>query len=214
MRKCLGALAMALLAAVPAGAGTTKSKTSLAPLQQDCRQIYACLSGTCVGTGATCAVDADCTACSIQLEQCGSNADCGYGLVSPSSSVQITGTGQVKISAKGVKGPGGVPVTTDGIAGTADDYIVQVSTLGFPANTTLFLKLDLDQGNGKLTADISGQFAAADAALIPVVSLRRPPLVPADCPGTNSPADLASRGNDIDCDSGATIAVGGLTSGF
>lgn len=214
MRTILMALAMTLLA-VPALAGGTKLKQSLVPFTQTCSNTAVCSSGNCSNTGLSCTTDSDCNVCSLSSSvSCVVDADCNVGAPSPKSSVQLTGTGRARISVKGVHDAAGLPLTSDGTIGSADDFIVYVF-LAAPSgpSTGFFVKLDFANGNGKADVDFSGLLPAAGTPFIPEIALATPPLDPAACPGTNSAADLAARSNDPDCGTGRLLGLGGIRTG-
>ena len=169
-------------------------------------------SGThCLNAAGTCSVD----------------ADCNVGTLSAKSSFQFDGKHMVlKGTIKGATDASGTPLQTDGIAGTADDYILEldgnrrdyVETLcpvpGCP-ETLVVAKVDFKKGKAKVALDISSLIPAAlngNPFRIRGGSLRLPPPTPASCPGDNSAAGLMMRG-DSDCTTGAVLGMGGFVVG-
>lgn len=209
MRTVLSAL-LATLVAGPAFAGVTKFSTTIVPLPNTCDQTPACISGTCSSGLGACAADADCHVCTATGDHCSGDSDCSTPVVSPASKAQVLGTGVVKVSVRGVTGPGGTPVTTDGIPGSSDDYVVDVQLANLAGKPKrIFVKMDLEDGKGTATADGSGVLPPEGTPMIPFLELLGPPTDPSSCPGTNAPEDVVARttGN---CATGRSIGSGGL----
>lgn len=144
---------------------------------------------------------------------CTIDADCDRGSVSPKSSAKVTRAGVLLVRLRGVRGPGpgGALITTDGILGSDDDFVVIANLadaspdrgtlrLGYPP---FIFKTDLTNGAANLAIDLLALGAQlGDHALLSDVALWTPPGVPANCPGDNSPAAILARQGDGDCDLG------------
>lgn len=212
MKTMLIATIVALLA-TPAWAGGTSVKGTLVPFSQPCDTGNACQTGHCTEGGASCATNSDCNICGVgSLLPCATNADCFRGTLSPKSKLQLSGNGQLKITLKGVTDSAGTPVTTDGVVGTADDYIVLVQLYG-GAIATPTVKVDFKNGKGKVTADLSSMITGPTPVIVGLAFVYTAPSVPANCPGTNSPTDITARIGDNDCGTGLWIGVMGVLPG-
>ncbi len=158
---------------------------------------------------------------------CTVNAQCNVGALSSGSTFQLDGKKLVvKASLSGVTDAGGLPVDTDGVSGTADDYILEIDLsdmdyadvlcpIGGCSNAFLAVKVDLKKGKGKVNVDFSSLLDASfDGRALRVLggSLRVPPKHPANCPGDNSPAGLALRAGDglSECFTGGVVGMGGI----
>jgi hypothetical protein len=156
---------------------------------------------------------------------CAGNAQCNVGSLSPKSLLTLDGkTLVVKLNVTGATDAAGNPLETDGIAGTADDYVLELDLsvadylevlcpISGCSPAFAALKVDFKQGRARLTANLSSLFPmGADGRPLRVLggSLRRPPSNPADCPGDNSPAGLASRTDFSGCFDGAIVGMAGI----
>ncbi len=113
-------------------------------------------TNTCVGTGAPCTMNSDCPRfCpGVSPKPCATDNDCSAGSLSATKSkVTLDSRGMLKVVVGGVTDRFGVPVTTDGIPGTPDDYIVNLVTLFSPNQINLILKMDIKNGTGQLALD-------------------------------------------------------------
>jgi hypothetical protein len=169
------------------------------------------VKGPVVDTPALCREDGN---CAFVGGFCSTNADCDHGRIVGKSTASIRGDGTLKLKLNGVADLAGVPVTTDGVLGTADDYIAYVPVLSYSGSwfSDAQIKLDLNAGKVAGTYDISGVMppAGAEVALTTVLLLT-PPTNMANCPGGNSAEDIAARANDPDCRDGDFFAVQGVT---
>jgi hypothetical protein len=105
-------------------------------------------------------------------------------------------------------------VTSDGVVGSADDYILFLSLNNVDGNSAFpTVKVDFKNGKAKVAADLSAYIIGEGPILVGFAALLTPPDVPAACPGTNSPADLLARQGDEDCGTGLAVAVMGLLPG-
>jgi hypothetical protein len=182
--------ALVLLIAVPAWAGKTSVRSNLVTI------VPTCITGTCL----------------LSAQSCTTNADCSEGSISPKSKVSISGSGRVKITIASLLDAAGMPVTTDGVVNTADDYIAAIVLQTYEGyEFGAFLKLDAKNGKSKLNADLASMLPPAGDSTIYGMWIFTPPAVPADCPGTNDPADVAARSSDMDCYSGSRIFTMGLS---
>jgi len=160
---------------------------------------------------------------------CTTDADCNVGSLSAKSSLQFDGKHLVlKGSIKGATDRFGAPLQTDGIAGTPDDYILELDgnrrdytdilclAPGCP-EAMVVAKVDFKKGKAKVAVDISPIIPSAlngSPFRIRGGSLRLPPKVPAGCPGDNSAAGLMMRSDDIQgCVTGAVLGMGGFVAG-
>lgn len=158
---------------------------------------------------------------------CTTNPQCDIGALSSGSTFQLDGKKLVvKAAVSGVTDTAGIPVTTDGVPGTGDDYILEidVSDLDYAdvlcpisgcETGFLALKVELKKGKGKLNVDFSSLVGAnLDGRPLRVLggSLRVPPKHPSDCPGDNSPSGLAARAGDglAACFTGGIVGMGGI----
>ncbi|HXC53014.1 MAG TPA: hypothetical protein VN634_19160 [Candidatus Limnocylindrales bacterium] len=212
--KIILAAALAALFASPAWAGGTSIKGSLVSAAFSCDTANPCQSGNCLEGGASCSTNSDCNICGAgSLEHCDTNADCIRGTVSPKSKVQISGNGRFKASLTGVTGADGQLLTTDGVLGSADDYLVVAIFVGYDVYAVPVMKIDFKGGKGKVDVDLGNVITGDSPINVMSVILFTPPDVPADCPGTNSPEDLSARLNDADCANGLPLAIMGLLPG-
>ena len=123
--------------------------------------------------------------------------------------------------------PSGAPLQTDGIAGTTDDYILELDANrrdytdilcpvpGCP-EALVVAKVDFKKGKAKVALDISSILPAALNGMpvrIRGGSLRLPPTTPAVCPGDNSAAGLMMRPEPEGCVTGAVLGMGGFVIG-
>ncbi len=214
MKNVLIAMIITLLTS-PAWAGGTSVRGTLVTASQRCDFNNPCEAGFCQEGGASCGTNADCNICGAgSLLPCDSDADCFRGGVSPKSKLQLSGSGQLKGSLSGVVDSNGAAVTTDGIVGSADDYLLILFLNNVDGNTAFpSVKVDFKNGKAKVAADLSGYMVGDGPILVSFAALFTPPNVPAACPGTNSPADLLAREGDEDCGTGLTVAVMGLMPG-
>jgi hypothetical protein len=156
---------------------------------------------------------------------CSGNAQCNMGSLSPKSLLTLDGkTLVVKLNVTGATDSAGNPLETDGIAGTADDYILELDLsvadyvevlcpISGCSPAFAALKVDFKKGRARLTANLSSLFPmGADGRPLRVLggSLRRPPSNPTDCPGDNSAAGLASRTDFSGCFDGAIVGMAGI----
>ena len=206
-RRHLRRLVFALLVLPAAALAGSGFRMTIVPVPPKCDL------GECLNGGGSCSID----------------ADCNGGTLSAKSSLQFDGKHLVlKASIKGATDRFGAPLQTDGIAGTADDYILELDgnrrdytdilcvAPGCP-EAMVVGKVDFKKGKAKVVVDIS--------TFIPSVlngspfrlrggSLRLPPRVPADCPGDNSAAGLTMRSGDVrNCVTGAVLGMGGFVAG-
>ena len=214
MKNVLIATMIALLTS-PAWAGGTSIRGTLVSAAQRCDFTNVCQTGSCQEGGASCGTNSDCNICGAgSLLPCDSDADCFRGAVSPKSKVQLSGSGELKGSLIGVVDSNGAAVTTDGVVGSADDYILFFSLNNVDGNTAFpSVKVDFKNGKAKVAADLSAYMIGDGPILVSFAALFTPPNVPAACPGTNSPADLSAREGDADCGTGLPVAVMGLLPG-
>jgi hypothetical protein len=159
---------------------------------------------------------------------CDSDDDCTAGSVDPRSKFSFGGRkGIVKASFRGVTDAAGALVTTDGLEGTADDYVLIVrftdcyyddfvlcdqSTL----DRGVALKVELTNGKGKLKVDLGpvlANYLGERSLRVRGAELRMPPTNPlATCPGDNSEMALTMRSYD-GCVSEAMIGMAGILNG-
>lgn len=214
MKNVLIATMITLLTS-PAWAGGTSVRGSLVTASQRCDFNNPCEAGSCQEGGASCGTNSDCNICGAgSLLPCDSDADCFAGGVSPKSKLQVSGSGEVKGSLSGVVDGSGAAVTTDGVVGSADDYILFFSISNFNG-TTVFptVKVDFKKGKAKVAADLSAYIVGDGPIVVGFAALFTPPNVPAACPGANSAADVMAREGDPDCGTGLVIAAMGLLPG-
>jgi hypothetical protein len=199
-------LAPLLLLPAAAWAGGTSVRMTLVPVPAVCGTGAVCRNGT----PGVCTVDADCNA----------------GALAPKSKLSLGGKKlQVKVSLVGVTDASGALVTTDGVAGSPDDYILTLHAticdwadlLGCSASEILTggvaLKVDLVKGKAKLKVDLSGLLGGQPDGLalgIHGAQLQLPPTNPGACPGDNSPTGLSARPNPTACETGALVGLGGI----
>lgn len=166
--------------------------------------------------------------CLNEAGSCSTDADCNVGTLSAKSSLQFDGKHLVlKAAIKGATDSAGVPLQTDGIAGTPDDYILELDANrrdytdilcplpGCP-DALVVAKVDFKKGKAKVALDISSLFPAVlDGSPVRIRggSLRLPPTTPAVCPGDNSAAGLMMRPEPQGCITGAVIGMGGFVIG-
>jgi hypothetical protein len=158
---------------------------------------------------------------------CSTDANCNVGTVSAKSSFQFDGKHLVlKVAIKGATDSSGTPLQTDGVAGTPDDYILELDAnrrdytdilCPLPGCPEAFVvaKVDFKKGKAKVALDISSLLPAAfngSPVRIRGGSLRLPPTTPASCPGDNSATGLMMR-VDSDCTTGAVLGMGGFVVG-
>ena len=198
----------AVLLATGAYAGT-KFQMNIVPTASDCF-----IGGNCLNVSSSCSDP-------------GGNSDCVLGTLSPKSMVKLDGKRHLKGTVKGVTDNTGALMTT-GPAETATDNLVLKLSLtnclgavdsGSPCNsstptTSVYLKVVLTNGKGKLKVDLStvaGLGAAGAPIAVSGVSVLGAPGNPGDCPGTNSATDVATRLNDATCESSSVVrGVGGV----
>ena len=120
---------------------------------------------------------------------CTIDADCNVGTLSAKSSFQFDGKHPLKATIKGATGPSGAPLQTDGIAGTTDDYILELDANrrdytdilcpvpGCP-EALVVAKVDFKKGKAKVALDISSILPAAPNGM-PVPDPRRQSAPPA-----------------------------------
>ena len=204
LRRYLPPLVLALLVSTAAAVAGTSFRMSIVPLPPRCGRAQ-CLNGA-----GACTVD----------------ADCNVGTLKPTSAFQFTGKHLVmKASITGATDASGNPLQTDGIPGTADDYILELDAnrresvdelcpLSGCPEALAVAKVDFKKGKAKVTLDLSLLPAAPDgnAFRLRGGSLRLPPANPADCPGDNTAAGLMMRARS-DCVGGAVLGMGGFVVG-
>lgn len=183
MQRTLSVLAM-LLTAVHAEAAGTSVRGNIVPI------VDVCLVTNCDFTG----------------DPCSSNSDCYVGEVSPSSKFSLSGAGRLKVSVANIVDGAG----NDG----SGDYIFYAEISGSSVSTSrLMVKIPVVEGRGKVDIDVNTLLGPNGLARIVQARVHAPPDVPADCPGDNSTAALASRANDFDCTTGATVGQAAVVSG-
>ncbi|HXC52277.1 MAG TPA: hypothetical protein VN634_15440 [Candidatus Limnocylindrales bacterium] len=188
---------------------SAKYKISLTAPDQTC-EAGECNAGSCVANSDSCTTNSDCNRCSFSATICATNADCGFA-ISPTSKIQVASSGKTKVSIKGMLASDGTPITTDGTVGTSDDYLVFIVADLFGAGqSATSLKLELKDGKGKISADLSEWFSPAFESGLLFVFVVTPPPAPSTCPGTNSAADIAARAEDAGCDDGYAVGIGGI----
>ncbi len=199
------ALATAIAVAAPAAAGQKVSGT-LAPVPADCN----------TGPGF----------CKNGLNQ--SFGDCGFdnslctGGTTAKSKLSISDKLILKASVKGLRDNDGNLVTTNP-ASILDDHIIKLGMIrclvdnGVPTNCVatvdIYVKLDLINGNGSVTADLSQVFAgdpSGSTFTLTSASVRSSASDPFSCTGGNSAAEIAARSNNSNCDSAMPYAVFGV----
>jgi hypothetical protein len=206
VNRSLRFLAPLLLLPTLAWAGGTGVRMTLVPVPAVC------------GSGATCR-NGKPGACTVDV-------DCDVGMLAPRSKLSFSGKKlKVTASLSGVTDASGALVTTDGVSGSSDDYILTMhaticdwaDVLGCTPTEILTggvsLKVDLGKGKGKLKVDLSGLLSGLPDGLALAVhgaELRLPPTNPASCPGDNSSAGLSSRVNVAACQTGALVGMGGF----
>jgi len=182
------------VAATPGFAGT-KISGSLTPVPADCNTGPGFCKNGLAGPPGDCGFD---------------NSLCtGATTMKGKLSLKDKGTA-LKVSVAKLTDNNGDLVTTDPLD-PLDDHILTVSfdrclaDNGVPSNCghprNVYVKLDLKSGKGKATVDLS--LALADPALTTIgfvgASLSAISQNIANCPGTNSAADVAARVDDSDC---------------
>ena len=177
----------------------------------------ACSAGTCLnGHAGTCTVDNDCKF------TCTTDADCNVGTVSASSKLSFDGKLNLKGVLKGITDSTGAPVTTDLTPGTADDRVVKLCFIPFingaqGPNVCTYLKVEVKKGTAKLAVNGStvpglSMCPLGHCALMVsgggLYSKVDDPVN--DCPGDNSGAAIATRLNDLTCESGGFLGINGF----
>jgi hypothetical protein len=167
-----------LLVAGAASAGSS-IKANLSSIPDRC-----VFSSVCANNGAPCSID----------------QDCDLGRLSTTSKVSLGGNGKFKIKVSGVVNSAGMPAT--------GEYMLYYSigdALG--ATSDLPIKVPVVSGKGSASADLSSFLAVGERTKLTYgVTFGMPPEVPAECPGTNSPADIQARIGDADCNTVGVIA--------
>lgn len=187
MKSLLGTTFAAVLLAGQVHAGGTTLKSNVTPLVDRC-DVDHCLWNI--------------------SEACVTNADCNFGTVSAKSKVSLTGAGRLRLKLSEVTDPSGMALSGDFIL-----YMGLARSVNFDSETVV-LKVPVADGSGALDLDISAVMVPAGQTFtIAVANLYTPPVVPLDCPGANTPADIAARADDADCITGQTIATVGFPSG-
>ena len=199
------ALAMAIAAAAPASAGQKISGT-LAPVPPDCNTGPGfCKNGLPASFG-----------------DCGSDNSICIGGTTAKSKLSLSDKLILKASVKGLRDNDGNLMSTNP-ASALDDHIIKVGMIrclvdnGVPTNCAatidIYVKLDLLNGNGKVTADLSQAFAgdpSGSTFTLTSASVRSSASSPLSCTGGNTPAEIAARVNNSNCDSGMPYAVYGV----
>ena len=199
-RRAIALVCTALAGAASAG---TKAQLNIVPSLPDCFVA----GNVCLNNGAGCG---------------GDNSECALSGVSASSKIALSGKLALKGSIKGVKDNSGALVTT-GAEGSADNFILKLSVnqclvdTGSPPlcddETTIYVKVALSNGTGKIAVDLAPVFAGFATPLAlgdPVMLAGGQLLSPAGvgvCLGTNSSTDLIARLDDASCE---TIGVYGV----
>ena len=213
-RLLLTVTMMAALAA-PAWAGGTSVGGTLVNLPPVCHEGYRCQGGSCEESDAECTTNADCNLCDAGSDTlCTTNTDCLAGTLSPRSKLKLTGAGQLTGTIKDARDRSGAAITTDGIAGTADDYILGVQLYSETRSALAIVKVDFKNGKARLSADLRQVVAGQQSVVVPLVALLAPPKVPSDCPGGNSAAEIEARSTENDCTDGLVIAFVGVVPGL
>ena len=209
-RRSILLVVLTLPTAHAAAAGTYVGG-SIVPSPTSCASEAQCGDAGCQHDGGACATNADCHVCNTPSRNaCASNADCALPAASSKSKVQLFGTGRLKVSIKGFRNTDGSLITTDGIIGTADDYllVMGLSTISASGQPTS-IKLDFKNGKAAVDADVSALISGS-LAVVTSAALMTPPPVADSCPGTNTPADIDARKNDEDCLTGTILGRLGL----
>src|SRR5262245_4149611 len=148
MLRRLSLVLVSTLLAVAASAGT-KAQLNIVPSLPDC--LIA--GNVCLNNGAGCGFD---------------NSECALSGVSGSSKIALSGKLALKGTIKGVKDNSGALVTT-GAEGSDDNFILKLSVTqclvdtGSPPlcddETTIYVKVALNNGIGKINVDLAPVFA-------------------------------------------------------
>lgn len=173
------------LAGITVGSSKTSVKSNAVPVMGPC-------------TFSSCGANPDFA--------CATNADCNFGSFSPKSKLSLKGDGKLKLVLKKIVDAAGMDAAGEYILGLA--YVSP--TLG---TVMLPIKVTADGGKAKTSVDLASLLGPATSADAILGALYAAPLVPMDCPGTNSPDDIAARTDDDDCTTGPLIGVIGVTSG-
>ena len=199
-----GLLLAVTVVATPGLAGT-KLSGNLAPVPADCNTGPGfCKNGLAASFG-----------------DCGLDNSLCIGAALLKAKLTLKDTLQLKAKISKLTDNDGNLVSTDALD-PLDDHILKLSfnrclaDNGVPTNCLhprdVYVKLDLENGKGKATVDLS--LALADPSLTTIGltggSLSAGASSIANCPGTNSAADVAARVDDPDCDGGLPYALYGI----
>jgi len=198
-------LAAALALAATAAPAVTKVIGTIAPVPSDCNSgPDFCKNG--LAQAAACAPD---------------NSDC-TGATLMKAKLRLKDDLQLKLIVKNLLDNTGAQVETD-TGNALDDHVLKLTVdrcivdNGAPSNClhplSIFVKLDFTNGKATATVDLTDVFAG-DPALTAIgitgASLSASMSNAANCPGTNSAADVAGRVNDADCDGGLPYGLYGI----
>ena len=198
-------LAAALTLAATAALAGTKIVGTIAPVPSDCN----------TGPGF----------CKNGLAHAG---DCGLdnslctGATLMKAKLKFKDNLELKVTVKNLLDNDGALVSTD-TGNALDDHVLKLTVNrcivdnGAPSHCanplSIFVKLDFDNGKATVVADLTQVFAA-DPSLTAIgltgASLSASMANAANCPGTNSAGDIATRVNDADCDGGLPYGLYGI----
>lgn len=201
-----GLMLVLAVIANPVLAGT-KISGNLSPVPADCNTGPGFCKNGLAGPGGDCGVD---------------NSLC-TGATLMKGKLSLKDTFQLKVSVSKLTDNNGALVTTNS-GDPLDDHILILSfnrciiDNGAPTNCqnprTAYVKLDLANGKGKAIVDLSQVFAFPDSSLTAIAlvgaTLGAGASNLANCPGTNSAADVAARIDDADCAGALPYAVYGI----
>jgi hypothetical protein len=198
-------LALAVIVVASPGLAGTRVSGNLAPVPPDCNTGPGFCKNGLAATFGDCGID---------------NSLC-IGASLAKAKLTLKDTLQLKVRVLKLTDNDGNLVSTDALD-PLDDHILKVSfdrclvDNGVPSNCghplDVYVRLDLENGKGNATVDLSQ--ALADPSLTTIgltgASLRASASNIANCPGTNSAADVAARVGDPDCDGGLPYVVYGI----
>jgi hypothetical protein len=205
-RISLYVVAFAVAVAATPGLAGTKISGSLTPVPADCNTGPGFCKNGLAGPPGDCGLD---------------NSLC-TGATTMKGKLSLKDKGAaLKVSVSKLTDNNGDLVTTDPLD-PLDDHILTLSfdrclvDNGAPSNCghplSVYVKLDLNNGKGKAKVDLS--LALADPPLTAIgfvgASLSAIAQNIANCPGTNSAADVAARVDDADCGGGLPYALYGI----
>jgi hypothetical protein len=205
MARIAAQLGLALVVAVSPTFAGTKISGSLAPVPADCNTGPGFCKNGLPGPPGDCGLD---------------NSLCTGGTTAKAK-LSLSDKLLLKVKVSKLADNNGTLVTTDPLD-PLDDHILTISfdrclvDNGVPSNCghplNVYVKLDLTNGKGKATVDLSLALADPSGTAIGLTgaSVGVGGFNLASCPGTNSAADVAARVDDADCAGALPYAVYGI----